>query len=309
MKRTKIFISCGQRDNTDEVKVAQRIADLLDGKGYEPYVAKMIQSLGALTEEIYKQIETSEYLLFIDFKRERVCNQSNTIQHRGSLFSHQELAVASYLGKECLIFRQPGLVLEGIQSFVITNPIEFSSFEDLLSKINKEVDDKWQSGWKDELQLKRAEPVFQDAIMPVENQKLMTRWYHASVSNNHHTKHARNCYAYILDIDCGLGGNLLKRNIETHWSGYERPAITILPGDYRDIDIFFYFLEGDDGRLFFNSFTTSGHYHPMPLEIEKSKTFLVKVVSDNFPVASASYKLQVNKGEISFEMISDYIKD
>ena len=304
MRKTKVFISCGQRDNTDELKIAQQVADLLRGKDNEPYIAKMIQGLGALTQEIYKQLDDSEYFLFIDFKRERICSEISGIQHRGSLFSHQELAIASYLEKHCLTFQEDGLRLEGIQPFIISNPHIFKTSEDLLKQINKEVNIKWHTGWKNELEIIEANPIFQDARMfggPMDNHN--TRWYHVAVNNNHPFKHAKNCYAYIMGVHCGLAKNVSTRNIETHWSGYGIPAMTILPGDARAIDIFFCDLSTNNSKLYFNPFTTSGHYHPIPLEYDPESSteyhiFRIKVFSDNFPASEKKFQLTF-KGDVN----------
>jgi hypothetical protein len=50
-----------------------------------------------------RQLETSDYFLFIDFKRERIrCPNI----FRGSLFTNQELAIASFLGLESIVFQE-----------------------------------------------------------------------------------------------------------------------------------------------------------------------------------------------------------
>ena len=99
--KAKVFISCGQRKNTDEVMIADQISNRLSQKGYEPYIAVQQQSLNGLKENIFNELSTSEYFVFIDFKREFIAFDkealSKSIEYRGSLFCHQELALASYL--------------------------------------------------------------------------------------------------------------------------------------------------------------------------------------------------------------------
>ncbi len=310
MRKTKVFISCGQRDNTNESEIAKKVAALLERKEYEPYVAKSIQSLGALTEEIYRQLDDSEYFLFIDFKREKICSETGGVQFRGSLFSHQELGIASYLEKNCLVFQEKDLRLEGIQSFIISNPHVFTSTKELLAKIETEVTTKWQTGWKNELKISMATPVYQDAVMTGgQANGQNSRWYHVSVRNNHYCNHAKNCYAYILDVACGLAMNIIQRDIETHWSGYEMPATTILPGDTRDIDVFFYFQSWGEPLFYFNPFTTSGHYHPIPIQNNSNidgYIFTVKVISDNFRPVLGKFKLKFHDdiNNIEFSQIN-----
>jgi hypothetical protein len=61
-------------------------------------------------------LEKSEYYLFIDFRREELGSQ----RFRGSLFSHQELGIATYLKKEhILIFQERGVLeRDGIKGYV-----------------------------------------------------------------------------------------------------------------------------------------------------------------------------------------------
>jgi hypothetical protein len=67
--------------------------------GFEPYVAVNEQSLGAINDNISRRLVDTEYFIFIDFKIEKLENGS----YRGSLFSRQELAIATFLGKDPLI--------------------------------------------------------------------------------------------------------------------------------------------------------------------------------------------------------------
>lgn len=293
MKKTKVFISCGQRENTREVAIAKRISDALSNMGYDPFLAKEVQNLGALTGIIYKELETSEYFLFVDFKREKIIDDDELIKYRGSLFSHQELSIASYLEKECLVFREKGVALEGVQRFIISNPQEFVSEEELIRKIKNAVKVNWHTGWKNTLEITMADPLYQDALMI--GVKKNSRWYHVAVKNNHYIKHAKNCFAFITNIHCGPEKHQRLRNAELHWAGYEMPAMTILPKDTREIDIFWLFLEGEDNRLYFNPFATSTYYTPWPIASRKESTnyhiLTIKVVSDNFPPATESFSL------------------
>ena len=97
--RAKVFISCGQKKETNEIEVANTIGRVLEDMGFEPYIATQEQTLLGLRENIFWHLTTSEYFLFIDFIREQFANSP---EHRGSLFSHQELAIASPHGS--LIF-------------------------------------------------------------------------------------------------------------------------------------------------------------------------------------------------------------
>ena len=54
--------------------------------------------------DIFDQFEKSDYFVFIDFKRENL--SSKPAVHRGSLFSNQELAIASFLEIPAVILHE-----------------------------------------------------------------------------------------------------------------------------------------------------------------------------------------------------------
>ena len=104
----QIFISCGQSKNSDEITIAKDIATRLDNAGFRTYVAVAEQILQGVAENIFHQLSKSEYFVFVDFKREYL-NSMTPPTHRGSLFSHQELAVAHYLGLDVLALQEKGV--------------------------------------------------------------------------------------------------------------------------------------------------------------------------------------------------------
>src|SRR5438477_12554495 len=105
--RARVFISCGQSRGSDEESTASDIATRLRELGFDPYIAVQEQTLRGLKENIFEQLAKSEYFVFVDFKREQLANSGPPI-HRGSLFSHQELAVASYLDIDLMAFQESG---------------------------------------------------------------------------------------------------------------------------------------------------------------------------------------------------------
>ena len=130
--QARVFISCGQQKGTDEVEIAHNIAEKLEKMGFEPYIAVEEQTLKGMKENIFQRLSESEYFVFIDFKRERLSklkngNLEDTSKHRGSLFSHQELAVATFLDIKALSFREKETKEDdGILKFIQANSIEFT---------------------------------------------------------------------------------------------------------------------------------------------------------------------------------------
>src|SRR5215831_3571838 len=64
-----VFISCGDA-RAAEKAIAHEVAARLERMGFKPYVAVEVHDLRGLANNIYAQLDASEYFLFIDFKRE-----------------------------------------------------------------------------------------------------------------------------------------------------------------------------------------------------------------------------------------------
>lgn len=139
--QSRVFISCGQRKGTDELTIAEEIANKLEKMGFAPYVAVTEQTLRGVKENIFNRLRESEYFIFIDFQRERLFyitdeSFSDTSVHRGSLFSHQELAIATFLDHEVLAFQEEGVKKDdGILRFIQANCIPFSERKGLADLV------------------------------------------------------------------------------------------------------------------------------------------------------------------------------
>ena len=122
MGAARIFISCGQSKKPDEIEVAKAIADRLRGRGFDPYIAVQEQTFQGLKENIFARLRNSEYFVFVDFKREK----PGRSQHcRGSLFSHQELAMASLFEIDVAAFQERGVKpLDGLIQLLQVNAVE-----------------------------------------------------------------------------------------------------------------------------------------------------------------------------------------
>jgi hypothetical protein len=70
--RARVFISCGQNKESDEVVIASAIRDRLQELGFDPYIAVQEQTLRGLKENIFRQLSECEYFIFVDFRRERL---------------------------------------------------------------------------------------------------------------------------------------------------------------------------------------------------------------------------------------------
>lgn len=292
--KSKVFISCGQQKGSDEVEIAHKIAEQLRDLGYEPYIAVEEQTLKGLKENIFSQLETSEYFVFIDFKRERLLTNTSEPVHRGSLFSHQELAIASFLDIPFVAFQERGVKSDdGILKFVQANCIPFTDRHALPNLIGDCINQRgWTPNWKNELVLKRNEKEYVDAnVIPTGK---IGRYFHVEVENLHQRKLASNCYVYLKSVkDLSTDKETTLETVELKWKGYMIPNATILPLSSRYFDAFFVFHQAPT-QLQFNLFTDYTGYYPKvtgPGDLELTYV----VVSDNFRPVAAEFELHLDK--------------
>jgi len=283
--RAKVFISCGQRGGPER-ETAEKIANVLRDKGFEPYVAIAEQTLKGLRENIFWNLETSEYFLFVDFRREQFANQ---LDSRGSLFSHQELALASYLDIDVIVFQQEGVRKEdGLMRFLQANALPFKEPGDLPALVAQRVDDAgWNPGWKNSLHLEMCDPPFTDAKA---QDATFNRFFHLRVRNLHQRKTALNSCAFVESIS-RTGDAIPFRMVELRWAGSSEQFVLVPPGLPREVDLGF--VPHSEPRLFaFNSFTTSTQYMA-PLIGPGQFDLTYVVASTNFPLARFKARITV----------------
>jgi hypothetical protein len=289
----RVFISCGQSHRSDELEVARRIAERLSKDGYETYIAVQEQCLKGVKENIFQQLDSSEYFVFVDFKREKLEGQEEC---RGSLFSHQELAVAAFREKTVVAFRESGVELNGIARFMQANAKPFSDRENLPAIVADEIRQRgWKPDWRAELAMRVNDPAYADATF--ENRdaannytKARGRFFHVAVENRHRDKPAINCYVYLEDIrNAGTGESVPVRTIEFKWCGYTFPNALIAPNASRSFDAFWFpFIKSS--RLGFNVFADWGGLHPH-VPVPGTYYFTYRVISENFPSVAARFRV------------------
>jgi len=287
----KVFISCGQSLGSDEVDIAHRIAERLSQLGYDPYIAVEEQTLRGVKENIFSQLERSEYFVFIDFKREQLVTDGEPVC-RGSLFCHQELALASYLDIPLVAFQENGVKQQdGLMRYLQGNSIPFTDRHLLLKVVADTIRQQgWDPRWKNQLCLEREPEQFVDITRLPEH--AMARFFQIRVRNLHLRKAAINCYVYLERArDISNGVDIPLETIEFKWAGYRQPNAIIGPGSARDFDAFFVFHQ-TPSHLRFNVFTDSGRFIPIinwPADFELTYA----VMSENFPPVSGAFTLHV----------------
>jgi hypothetical protein len=146
--RSGVFISCGQKtENEKRCRCALR--DWFKNEGYRPFLAGEDPSLAEIDDVILKELEAADYFVFVDFPREEIEPGECPV----SLFSHQELAVAHYLGfkEHVILLRHPNVRRQGFLKS-IGDPVNMPAgcFEDperLVQAVAGLVHKNWTKGF------------------------------------------------------------------------------------------------------------------------------------------------------------------
>jgi len=297
--KTKVFISCGQNENNcRERRITETLKKIVerDDQRFEAYIANEKQDGKSFRENIFNQLADSEYFLFVDLKRERLVSHPRDIlkaRYGGSLFCHQELAVASYLDLEPLYFCEKGLERNGLLHFIQSNAIYFSDEQQLYTMVRNAVA-KWEIGWKNRLELVVA-PNYPSIANITNGQPIQTEWYHIYVKNLHRSKKAFNCFAFLEKIvNLKTSEETRPKTIELHWAGFNFPSATILPKAERVLDGFVIDKRAPN-ILTVPSFSQSTEFHPANLYPgEYNLTY--RVISQNFADAVATFRVLFEGG-------------
>jgi hypothetical protein len=300
--RAKVFVSCGQR--LGEKPHIDKIKEILSKEGYNAYFAIEQRSIEALTNNVYRELSDSEYFLFIDFKRELV--EGDTHVHRGSLFCHQELAIASFLKIETIGFQQKGVKREGILDAIQLNCFEFTNAAELPGLISNAIkSQKWNSRWKKLLSLNR------DPLERGGKQDDLPYIYHVDVLNQHCRKAAINCVAYLHRVKrIRTGEHIPVQKFELKWAGTRIPYVTILPNERRSFDAF-YITPEEPTKLKWKDFSHADTEKVCAI-VEGAGNYELTylVASFNFPLMEATFELELKETltELSpFSLISTRI--
>ena len=139
--KCKVFVSCGQHSDAEK-QVAKDIRVLFDSLGFETYLAISVQTITEINAGIIGELKNSDSYLLINFCRDPLSNGTC----RGSLFSHQELAIAYALGFErLLIVNQEGVAIEGMLRYIGNNTEAFRDLSDCRAVVRRAIE---RAGWK-----------------------------------------------------------------------------------------------------------------------------------------------------------------
>jgi hypothetical protein len=303
VNRAAIFLSCAQRRDSEETALANAIKNRLEAPGFDfdCWVALEEQSPLGLREVIFNKIAEADYFVFVDFRRDRLGAEPGAL-FRGSLFCHQELAIASFLEIPLLVFQEDGREpLDGMLGIIPGNSHRFYTRQSLPDFVNQEVKNKldtgaWSNTTRNQLELLLPETPHEDhAVRLSDGTDRLCRYFHVCVRNLHHVKAACQCFAYLEAItNVKTGQKSILRTVEFKWSGTFLPGVRIAPKSYRFFDAFCV-LHNAPTQIQFNPLTDSVHYIPViPGPGDYDLTYAV--TPENFPTARRFFRLSIANG-------------
>jgi hypothetical protein len=288
LRSARVFISCGQLDGREKnigMAVKQHFAD----RGFETYFAELVNSSEALTENIFRFLNDSEYFVFVDFKRDVL----NGDQYPGWLFVNQELAIATFLQLPGIGFTEKGVKREGILGYQIYNAVPFEDGTQILTALKEKTAD-WDPNSVNELTI-RYDPNTTTKGTRLSNWpgNPASDWYHLEVLNRNKRKHAFACMRYVTEIhnlESDQEYNL--PTIGLNWSGIGEVTANIIAGGRRDLDAFFV-VQGHEHILFHERSlgTTNPRYHLPKLGPGRYKIEFA-VMSANFATVASRWLLE-----------------
>ena len=282
MLKAKVFISCGQR-TPEEKSIGTQLVSYFEKNGFEPYFAEEVHSPLGLTQSIYDNLRTSEYFVCINFEREDGVY--------GSLFVQQELAIASYEKLPLVAFHQPAVKLSGVAKYLHVNSIEFNSFKDIILNLDR-LTKTWDAQSKNQFRLSFGNEHLNVVIHNQNN--VLSNWYHITVENLSSIFTAKNCYAYIEEIQdvqnkkSVFGENEYKN--ELIWAGTGRIDVNIPYKAKRDIDAL-YAIHGT-GQWIFQEPNTSTIYR-YPQLADGHYKIIYAIHSDDLPEAKIELEVSL----------------
>lgn len=287
MRKARVFISCGQRSSREK-SIGNAVEKYFRERGFEAYFAERMHSPEGLTDHIFRFLQSSEYFVFIDFKRDALDDKS----FRGSLFVNQEIALATYLKIQGMGFMEKGVRREGVLDYQIWNPIEFETGSDILSRLSQETS-TWDANSVNELFIDYDHSkVSRNVTITNNNNKPLSDWHHISIKNRNKIKHAFSCSGFlesILNLDNGK--EIPVPTVEMIWSGFGAHEANIIAGGERELDAFFVMHEENDIRFNQRSPLTTEKRFWMPTLTQGIYLFKYSIISDNFLPVSRSFKI------------------
>src|SRR6476620_5143551 len=139
MPKRLIFVSCGQRTES-ECRLGKRLCQEINANdGLEAYFAENVQNLSSLSHHILDALgRCSGAVILLHPRGEVRAPDGKSLGVRSSVWINQEVAILAYRqqfeGSEIpiLAFKDPSVTLEGAMTAFIVNPSEFRDEDEVI---------------------------------------------------------------------------------------------------------------------------------------------------------------------------------
>ncbi len=134
-----VFISCGQSSEEERelgLTIATRVSQFTPFVGY---FAQNQQTLDGLTRDIFNAIHNSAGFIAVMHRRDQLPTKGD--EYRGSVWVEQEIAIAAFIVQSLGLrlpsraYVQKGIRRDGVRGYILLNPVEFESSEEVLSDL------------------------------------------------------------------------------------------------------------------------------------------------------------------------------
>lgn len=271
MRKARVFISCGQKDNREK-SFGDYLVKYFE-KDFEVYFAEEIHNSKPLLLSIFQASRDSEY--FVAFNPYR--KETGEI---GSLFVQQEIAIAAFLDMPLLYFCQKGVNKTiGMSGGLHLNGISIDRPEEMKQHLDK-VTNNWDSTSKNQLFLEFNNPHKSIPVVNYPGQPL-SNWYHITVINGSVYKHAKNCRAYVESIRDIKQRKTVQIDYQQEliWAGTGTHTIFITKKVKRDVDVI-WTIQGS--KIWQFQFLQTSTVYAYPNLGEDRYRIVFSVISDNF---------------------------
>jgi hypothetical protein len=284
LRMSRVFVSCGQ-DSTSEREAAAAIQKRLESLGFEVYVAIAAQSVEDINSGIIRSLKRADYYIFVDFRREPIEGG-----FRGSLFTNQELAIATFLSFErVLFFQQRGMKLEGLLRYSGSNAAIFDEPAELPVLIGTTMQARgWWSDYSRHLRATRLR-ITNESITYGE---ICGRFLYIDIENRRYDIAAFDTVARLMTIRFNRGlaaPSPIRSPLKV--TGAPAYAQTIWPRDHGALDVLA--VDADSPtRVYLNS---ALDVTPLPVLVEGVGSYIFEyaVLARDFPILRFAIDLSV----------------
>lgn len=284
----RIFVSCGQA-TTEERDTAAAVRTWLESQGFEVFVALETQSLSDINSGTIGHLRQADYYLFIDFPREQLLWPGEKLidqpRHRGSLFSHQELALAYLLDFPNAVFlRHRDVELKGIAQFQMGNAETFADYTDVLKIVQQQITARaWRPNYT--RHLLAVDIQWPNSPTPYDSfGNRRSYWvFYATIANRRTDTAALNVIGRLVRIINSKGEEChVIDQSRLYWGGHGAFECTIFPGDSESIAILA--LDRDENRrVYLHSARDISPQHPI-LNLPGTYRLRYQLVAADFPL-------------------------